>query len=76
MHRLTLSLLAATLLATAVASNATAAAADTSPPTLDAQAATIDNPYYGPGWDGPVNRAPLPACPAWYGAHTACISEP
>ena len=33
---------------------------------------TSANPYYGPGWSGPVNHAPVPACPAWYSPHTVC----
>jgi hypothetical protein len=30
------------------------------------------SPYYGPGWGGPINRAPMGECPAWYSPHTAC----
>ena len=37
-------------------------------------AAASEDPYYGPGWAGPVNNGPGPACPAWYGAHTECVS--
>ena len=33
------------------------------------------NPYYGPGWAGPVNHASMPPCPAWYSPHTVCASE-
>jgi hypothetical protein len=32
-----------------------------------------EGPYYGPGWNGPVNHTSLPVCPAWYGAHTECV---
>jgi hypothetical protein len=84
MKRLTLSLLAATFLAAPVASGATVAGAPVAfAQTADEpeRAAVPDgrplesggNPYYGPGWSGPVNQAPLPVCPAWYGAHTDCL---
>jgi hypothetical protein len=32
------------------------------------------NPYYGPGWDGPVSHAPPPTCPAWYASPTTCVA--
>ena len=113
MKRLTLSLLAAALLAAPIASSATlagpavafaqtadeperAAPPDGSPlqsgygpalaappadvpedgpalaPVVETRPTTSGNPYYGPAWNGPVNHAPLPVCPAWYSPHTAC----
>ena len=38
-----------------------------------ALAETDGNPYYGPGWAGPVNDTAVPACPAWYSPHTTCV---
>ena len=55
---------------------ATVASPDEGPgfaPVVETQPGVNDEPYYGPGWSGPVNHAPAPVCPAWYSPHTPCV---
>jgi hypothetical protein len=67
------SLLAATLFAAPITSGATlGSAAAAFAQTTDEPERASGNPYYGPGWSGPVNHAGPAACPAWYGSHTPC----
>lgn len=47
--------------------------APASAPIVESRPASSGNPYYGPGWSGPVNDAPPAVCPAWYSPHTACV---
>jgi hypothetical protein len=74
------SALAALLLVSAMVAGPAAAFAETEDDTpVLAQLAepagspvASENPYYGPGWTGPLNHAPAALCPVWYSAHDSC----